>query len=113
MKAERQKAMVQASRSSPISRTNRPPRLQHAAAAHTSAEPRSLSAPLVIHARRSASAKPRVLMLQAHGQDLEAAGVRLVPAQHAPAGMPAVCGTGPPKRRGNVDEADAATGVVA
>jgi hypothetical protein len=43
MKAERQKAMVQLSRWSPIKRTKMPPRLQQNAAEHTSTVPRSLS----------------------------------------------------------------------
>src|SRR6476661_8844380 len=70
MKAERQKAMVQPSRSLPMRRTNRPPRLQQTAAAHTSAAPRSLSAPVSISARRLSPAEPGLAALEEGGDAL-------------------------------------------
>src|SRR5262245_23179421 len=70
MKAERQKAIVQPSRSSPMRRTNKPPRLQQTAAAHTSAAPRNLPAPVSIGVRRSPPAEARLAALEERGDAL-------------------------------------------
>ena len=50
--------------------------------------------------------------MQAGRQNLEPAGVRLLPGEPATADAPAVCATGPAERRRNMDEADAAAGRV-
>src|SRR6185503_11578454 len=112
MNAERQKAMVQPSRSLPMRRTNRPPRLQQTAAAHTSAAPRSLSAPVSIRVFRSASGGEQASALEARGQDLQPAGVRLLPGERAATDAPTVRPAGPAECRGDMDEPDAAAGCV-